>query len=427
MEYDPSSLVPLRWPAAWDAATLDLVRGTRINCLIFERADAAAKVRSTGERDGQHIVVMDEAPRDGIVVAALSDMKWNSDATVLAATDARWPGVRVRKRGERSANAGPTGAAWVDANGWIAQLAKAKAPTKTFWLASKPGENEYSLRPKTYLLAIAEAGAYGVRWPITLDEGFSLALRSRDAAAIAHWRRMMDTLNFFEERRSSGALRPAGTLGAVSDFTGANEFVASEFLNLAARRNLMYRVLDKTREPNLDGLRAIIYLDQEPVTDEWRSALMSFASDGGLVLAQSAAGLKVETAVPCDLPGYRMWSAGKGHIAMPVKDWEDPWVTASETQMLVGRRYDPVRLFNPGGLNLFVQSDGKREIVHLLNYTLNRPGDEKTIAPLGHYSSARITTLGAEPISLAFTRRQKVNDELPLPPFEVYAAIELEM
>jgi hypothetical protein len=403
-----------------------LVRGTRINCLIFEKADAAVGVRRAAERDGLHIVVTEEAARRGIMFASLSELRWNSDATILAVTDARWPGVRIRKRGERSANAGPTGAAWVDANGWVAQLAKAKAPTKTFWLASRPGENEYALRPKTYLLALAEAGAYDARWPITLDDGFSRALMSREAAAIAHWRRMMDTVDFFEKRRASRALTAAGVLGAVSDFTGPNEFVATEFLNLAARRNLLYRVLDKTREPNLEGLRAVIYLDQEPITDRWRDALASFANNGGLVLAQSAADLKVATPAPCDLPGYRMWSAGKGRIAIPAKDWEDPWVTASEVQMLVGRRYDPVRLFNPGGLNLFVQSDGGREIVHLLNYTLNRPGDEKTLAPLGRYSSARFTTIGAQPAPLAFTRRQKVNDELPLPPFEVYAAIELE-
>src|SRR5262249_36543415 len=154
-----------------------------------------------------------------------------------------------RKRGERSANAGPTGAAWVDANGWMAQIAKAKAPGKMFWLASKPGDNEPALRPNTYLLAIAEASAYGARWPITLDDGFTRALQSREAAAIGHWRRMMETLDFFERRRPSAVLRPAGTLGAISDYAGPNEFVATEFLNLAARRNLLYRVLDKTSQP----------------------------------------------------------------------------------------------------------------------------------------------------------------------------------
>ena len=427
MEYPLAALVPLGWPAQWsDPAILDLVRGTRINCLIFDKADEAAGIRSAAERAGLHAVSIDEAGRRGIMFAPLAEMKWDSDASVLAATDAHWPGVRIRKRGERSANAGPTGAAWVDANGWAAQLAKAKAPAKTFWLASKPGDNEFAVRPKSYLLAIAEAGAFGARWPITLDEGFSRALASREAEASAHWRRMMETLDFFERRRASSALRAAGTLGAVSDYTGPNEFVATEFLNLAARRNLLYRVLDKTREPNLAGLRAVVYLDQEPATDQWLDALTSFAKNGGLVLAQSAAGLKVSTPAPCDLPGYRMWSAGKGRIAMPLKDWEDPWVTASEVQMLVGRRYDPIRLFNPGGLNLFVESDAGREIVHLLNYTLSRPGEEKTIAPLGHYSSARFTTLGTEPVLLPFTRRQKVNDELPLPPFEVYAVIELE-
>ncbi len=121
-----------------------------------------------------------------------------------------------------------------------------------------------------------------------------------------------------------------------------------------------------------------------------------------------------------------MWSAGAGRIATPLKEWQDPWVTASESQTLVGRRYDPVRLFNPGGLNLYAQADERRMIVHLINYALSRPGDEKTIAPAGHYSAARFVTLGAGPERLAFTRREKVNDELPLPAFDVYAAVELQ-
>jgi hypothetical protein len=405
---DPAALVPLRWPAQWnDAAVLDLLRGARVNCLVFEKAEDASQVRAVAEKAGMHVLTTSEA------------------AASIAVRDAHWPGVRLRK-GERSANAGPTGAAWVDANGWIAQLAKAKAPSKTLWLASKPGDNEYALRPNAYLLVIAEAGAYGARWPITLDAGFATALRSHDAAAVAHWRRMMQTLDFFEQRRAVCDLPPAATLGAISDFAGPNEVMATEFLNLAARRNLLYRVLDKTREPNLAGLRAVIYLDQESASELWRAALERFAERGGLVIAQEIAGLKGSRLAPCDLPGYKMWSAGAGRIAMPVKEWQDPWVTASEAQTLVGRRYDPVRLFNPGGLNLYAQADERRMIVHLINYTLTRPGDEKTIAPSGHYSSARFITIRAEPEPLAFTRREKVNDELALPSFEVYAAVELQ-
>lgn len=408
MNTDPSALVPLRWPAQWsDAGAVQLLRGTRVNCLILEKAGDAPWVSAAAEKADLHVLTTSEA------------------AAAVAVRDAHWPGVRLRK-GERSANAGPTGAAWVDANGWIALLAKAKAPSKTLWLVSKPGDNEYALRPNAYLLAIAEAGAYGARWPITLDPGFANALQSRDRAALAHWGRMMQALDFFEQRRDLRDIPPAATVGALSDFAGPNEFMATEFLNLAARRNLLYRVLDKTRESNLDGLRAVIYLDQEPLSDPWRAALESFAQSGGLVIAQEIAGLKGSEPAPCDLPGYRMWSAGAGRIATPLKEWQDPWVTASESQTLVGRRYDPVRLFNPGGLNLYAQADERRMIVHLINYALSRPGDEKTIAPAGHYSAARFVTLGAGPERLAFTRREKVNDELPLPAFDVYAAVELQ-
>jgi hypothetical protein len=130
--------------------------------------------------------------------------------------------------------------------------------------------------------------------------------------------------------------------------------------------------------------------------------------------------------MPCDIPGYRMSAVGKGRVASPVAGWDDPWTLAADAQILAGRRDDPVRLFNPGGLDFFVQSAPARQIVHLINYNLARAGDEKTLAPREHFATARFVSFDQPPVPLTFVRRPKVNDELPLPRFTVYGAVEME-
>lgn len=69
----------------------------------------------------------------------------------------------------------------------------------------------------------------------------------------------------------------------VSKFSDASEFMGTEFLNLAARRNLLYRVLDPSRASSdgLAGLGAAIYLDAEkPNAPRWmRRAAYQWVSD----------------------------------------------------------------------------------------------------------------------------------------------------
>ena len=239
---NPSAWIPLRWPSSWkDPAQLELVRGTRVNCLVFDDAAALAPVRKAAAEADLATLDWSKASERGVAAAALAEMQWQGSAAVLAISDATWPGVRVEHRD--GVHGGPTGAPWVDANGWSTQLARARAPEKAIWLASTPPEKTYALRPRSYVLAVAEAGAHGARWLITLDSGMAGALASREAAAMKQWRDMMQALDFFEKHPQWRALSPDASLGALSDFSGSNEFMATEFLNLASRRNLLYRIL----------------------------------------------------------------------------------------------------------------------------------------------------------------------------------------
>ena len=356
---NPANYIPLRWPSQWkDPSNLDLLKGTRINYIVFDDAASMNPVRTAAEKSGLTTALWANAANTGVAAATLSEMPWKSSAPVLAINDASWPGVRLKRRGEKdSADSGPTGAPWVDANGWMIQLARAKAPDKRIWVASKPGKDEFATRPGSYMLSIAEAAAYGARWLINFDDGFSRALAARETGATEQWHRMTRAIDFFESRTEWHTLIPSATLGVISDVAGDNEFMGTEFLNLAARRNLLYRVFDKNHPVNLDGLTAAIYLDAQPPVGATHDALTSFVNNGGLLVAPVSAGFKGGANVASDVPGYSVRSMGKGRIATPVKPWEDPWMVAAEAQMLVGRRYDPVRLYNPGALAMYVALD----------------------------------------------------------------------
>src|SRR4051812_3484764 len=116
--------VPMEWPAGWDAANLELLRGSAGNCLLQGPAGASKAGFDT--------------PSDLNVVARLEKSPW--------------PGLP-----EKSASAGPTGNPWLDANGWQVRLARAQKPEKPVWVyTEKP-------QPVNCALAVADAAQCGGR------------------------------------------------------------------------------------------------------------------------------------------------------------------------------------------------------------------------------------------------------------------------
>jgi hypothetical protein len=64
-------------------------------------------------------------------------------------------------------------------------------------------------------------------------------------------------------------------------------------------------------------------------------------------------------------------------------------------------------------------------LVHLLNYSLRKPAAPITLAVRKRYRQARLWTLGSNgPTALGMAAEAEWL-EIPLPPFSVYAAVEL--
>ncbi len=199
---DPSQWIPLRWPVTLqDPAALDRLKGTPVNCLVIQGPLA------------------ERASQAGFAVVDLSKLP----ASILCLSKAVWPGIRAPGPGKDDAAAGPTGVPWVDSNGWLIRLSRTLAPGKTVWVTFDP-PNDTVVTPDSYVLAVADAEAYGGRWVIS-------------PGALDAFQRIARALAFFERHREWRTWQPVALLGVVSDFSGPNEYAGGEALNLLARRH----------------------------------------------------------------------------------------------------------------------------------------------------------------------------------------------
>lgn len=402
--------VPFRWPAAWnEPRLLEIVKSGPINCVV----DAPSAIASAAAASG---------------LTAMSREELAAEAHFVA--DPKWPGIRPAKKKD-GADAGPTGAPWVDANGWAIQLARVMVPGKSLVVEAVPDKGTVT-NDSAYLLAIAEAATYGARWMVSLDDSFAKGLAANDNAMAARWRKMMDAIRFFDGRRPKGAWELRANVSVLSDFTGPNGFLGHEFLNLADRSNLMYRIVTKQRFRGSQDLPlpAILYLDRQAPDRAMADALKQAVGNGALLIASKQSGIGAWGGNPAasPIPAYSIRSMGRGRIAVPAENWADPFLLARDVRMLMGRRTDVLRFYNTGPMNvLYLRSRaGDAGAIHLLNYTRGWGGRQAAIATPDGYTTAEIVSLerpDGEPATV--TARERRFSEVPVRRFSVYAVVEL--
>jgi hypothetical protein len=398
-----------------------------------DTASAAAKARAAGL---SAVVSNSDAENRSelqiIPISTRSQTRWDLAGRFLILNDAIWPQIRSNiEEGKDQVDAGPTGIPWVNSNGWYVRLAKALNPEKVIWLAVDPPKKDRSSRAESYLLAMADAWAYGAHWVISLDETLQAGLASGTAPAMEAWREVAATAAFFKRHDAWTGCHPQGVLAVLSDFSGANEFMSGEILNLLCRRHLPLQVIARSRATasSFEGLKAILYADQDSPTDGLRQDLLTFVQKGGLLIAPS--NWKMTEGVPSPedpQEGYQMRRSGSGRVALAKQEWQDPYEVATETHLMLSHSNDLIRLWNAGGTNsMYTASpDGSKSLVQIVNYSVGGQNDSISLWLKQPYRSARFWSLSAnEPVSL-----QKVTEfgeaELHLPPFPVYGAVELE-
>jgi hypothetical protein len=249
-------------------------------------------------------------------------------------------------------------------------------------------------------------------------------MHRKDDRALGAWRQMMSALELFERRREWREWQMVAALAVVSSFEGGAQLLAEEFLNLAPRRHLAYRIVlasDVTKS-SFGKQKAIIYLESAPPEGDARATLLRFAENGGAVFAPRGI---VTTPPAATSQEHTIHKHGRGRVITPLDKWEDPFALVRQVQLLLSIREDAVQVWNGGDMNSHCLSspDGRRGVVHLIPYAsgLTLP---VTIGPRQRCRSARVTTLSG-------TRAVRptagaLGVEIPVGEFSGFAAVELE-
>ena len=185
--------VPMRWHSG-DAASLELLNGTPVNCLLLTSDSASAKFieaarakniatlliakGNTNVQDAKKfnmsgVVIEGVIPEllrqmesDDFVVVSLSsryEMSIAAGQKLAGTWQGVWPGVNQTE--EDTAKAAPSGAPWIDTNSGFLRFVRAwtSAPV---WIANRPPEKGL-INPVRYLQAIGDAAMCGARWVLS--------------------------------------------------------------------------------------------------------------------------------------------------------------------------------------------------------------------------------------------------------------------
>jgi hypothetical protein len=419
----PASWIPLRWPSAWtDPALLGLLEGTPFNCLAMEWSAALAPVAAKARAAGLSLVAIGaEAASPAAAAAGLEQ----PPESLLIASDSVWPAIASQAGGAELS--GPTANPWIDSNGWLMRLAKVRSPRRIAWLMFEPPGAPRVVLLESYLRAIADTGIWGGRWVVSLDSDLRGGLARSDTKALASWKAIAGAVAFFERHRAWTSLEPLGVVGVVSDFAGPNELTNQEILNLLGRRNLAYRIIEKSAAAtaSLAGFHALINVDEGAPAPALRRRLLAFVERGGLLMVGGAWGPEGKPA-GMNHPRVDVCRLGKGQIAICKSSPPDPFMIARDVHMLLGRTYDVARFFNLSAyLSYCTASPGQtQELVQIVSFAIRFANDATAWVP-GKYASARLWSLDSAGPSTVEMVSENGGTSLYLPPVPVYAGIEL--
>ena len=170
--------------------------------------------------------------------------------------------------------AGPTAAPWVDSNGWGVRLAAALHPQSAIWVDAAPKPSRSS--PKSYVMAFADAAARGGRWIISLDAQLASAIAAQEPGALDTWNQLNRAADFFAAHKGWSDYVAEAVIGVVSDYSGKNEPLTGELLNLLDRTNEQYRIIPQAAlsASSLTGLKAVICPDEDVPAPELQKQIL---------------------------------------------------------------------------------------------------------------------------------------------------------
>ena len=334
-------------------------------------------------------------------------------APITAVTGVAPSGRNLSEMGIRGA---PSSQPWIESNIWLVRSFAVSSPSRPVWISSRL-ENASAM---DYARAVADAAAAGGRWIIALDDTVRSKLRARDASALETWHHLSACLKFAESHSAWRTLSPYGNVGIVLDPASTQADLADEYLRLAARRQMPYRIVLRSElgAPALAKFRAIVATELDPPSVAEHKVLQEFAENGGVVIAGPRWGNAPKTEPYAELP------TGKGSLFV-YKD-PDPESVAHDLKELLSDDDLGVVPFNvPSVMTVTTGgAPGQPLLVQLVNY-FDHPVEAITLRVAGGFRTARLETPDGAAIDLAL-RANEGRTEITIPKLSLWAAVSIE-
>jgi hypothetical protein len=403
---NPADWVPVRWPFT-EAASLELLRGSPVNCLLLRDYPAdfvaaaterglvtlavlkpgadpkkaiAAKVAGLvleGDfSDGEAAAIHQAAGAATVIeLTSRARLRLGGSAPILGTYQGVWPGIGLQDDGGKKA--GPTGSTWIDTNTGFIRAARAWGGG-TLWIGNEPPLRTVVTGAR-YLQVIADAAMSGARWVVAFDADLAARLGKRDPDALADWRRIGEMLGYFERHPEWRAMREFGRLAVVQD-PEAGGLLSGGILDMIAVKHTPVRPIPgrKLTPAALDGATMAVNVDPQALTPEEKEVLRAFTRAGNTTLNGP--------------PGWKNESNGGG-ITLDKAELDrlnDIW---RDVNNMIGRRNLGVRLFNVSSMlsNAIESADGNTVVLHLVNYS-DYPVENVTAQFLGEFRRATLLT-----------------------------------
>jgi hypothetical protein len=322
----------------------------------------------------------------------------------------------ARNLSEMGIRGAPSSQPWIKSNIWLVRSFSLDSPSRPVWISSQL-ENASTV---DYGRAVADAAAGGGRWIVSLDDALRAKLRARDASALQAWRRLSSYLKFAESRAAWRALAAYGNVGIVLDAASTNQGLADEYLNLAARRQVPYRLVVRSglNAAAVAKFRALVAIELDPPSAAERQLLQDFAENGGLVIAGPSWGGAPNAEQFAEVP------AGKGRVVV-YKD-PDPESVAHDLKELLSDDDLGVVPFNVPSVITFARGGGPGQplLVQLVNY-FDHPVEAITLRVAGKFGSARLETPEGAAVNLP-VRDAEGRTEVTIPKLLVWCEVSME-
>jgi hypothetical protein len=316
-------------------------------------------------------------------LAALDRRVASGGGRVLVLDDrGTWPHIRsnwVTRNNEILQVAGRSAQPWIDSNAALFRILGSTdaRPPRLLSYRWDPATIATLARPpqvENYLVAIAEAGAFGGHLLLPLDEDLQTGLLLGLPSARADWARIRQHLEFY-----AWDLPMRYTAVASIGVVTADPMASIAILNLLARHNLPFELIDPSQASAADVSSLDLLLFLEPPTGAAADRLMDVARRGGTAMvidprdqASPAehgrpwrAGVRVETS-----DGHMSFEVGAGRVIEVSQPVTNPDTFALGIRQILGRDRRVLDIWN--GITVLATSytvaAGDTVMVTALNY-----------------------------------------------------------